>query len=107
MLIAGSQLMGLYLMVAPVVQPWYFTWLAPLVTLTVAPGEKGRPFAINSALAWLWLGGASILTDLSYLPNGADSWPGIRLFEYVPFYALLAWAALNAWGRRRAGGVGA
>ena len=93
------------MIVAPVVQPWYFTWLAPLIAVTVSPAKGAFPFTMNSfaaasAVAWLWLGGASILTDLSYLPNGADLWPAIRLVEYGPFYALLAWAAFNAWQNR-------
>lgn len=95
-ILAGCQLTGLYLIVAPVVQPWYFTWLAPLIALSLAPGEGRMPFAGNSAVAWLWLSGASILSDLSYLPDGASLWPVIRLIEYGPFYALFVWAAFNA-----------
>src|SRR4051794_10996965 len=30
-LVAGSWVLGAYILVAPVVEPWYFTWLTPLV----------------------------------------------------------------------------
>lgn len=104
--IVSGQLLGLYLLVAPVVQPWYATWLAPLIALEVEPGRGRIPFAISASVAWLWFGGTSILSDLSYLPDSAGLWPAIRLIEYAPLYALLGWVVLSAWRRRRRDGGG-
>jgi hypothetical protein len=87
-LVSGSWVMAAYLLAAPVVEPWYFTWLAPLVAIRIAPARTG--FAPNDALAWLWLGGVSLLTDLTYPVGGSGLWVPIRLVEYLPVYALLA-----------------
>jgi hypothetical protein len=94
-LAAFSWIMAAYILVAPVVMPWYLTWLAPLVALRLQPGRGLLPFRLNDALAWLWLGGAITLTELSYLPNPPLSWPVIRAIEYVPTYALLAVAGIG------------
>lgn len=99
-LIAGSRVLAVFLLTAPVVEPWYLTWLAPLVALTVQRGQRG-PFALNDAPAWLWLSAAATLTDLSYTSGGAGLWPWIRLAEYGPAYALLALPLVRRmWGRR-------
>lgn len=94
-LVSGSWVMAAYLLAAPVVEPWYFTWLAPLVAIRIAPGRAG--FASNDALAWLWLSGVSVLTDLTYPVGGSSLWVPIRLVEYLPVYALLALLAYR-WG---------
>lgn len=99
-LVAGSRVVAVYLLVAPVVGPWYVTWLAPLITLELQPGKGRWPFAFNDAPAWLWLSGAAILTELTYLAGGSSWWPAIRLVEYGPTYLLLG-IALVAHGRRQ------
>lgn len=100
-LVRGSRVLGVYVLVAAVVEPWYLTWLAPLIALQIRPGAGRAPFAFNDAPAWLWLGGAATLTDLTYLPNGSRFWIPIRLVEYLPAYAILAVALARWWRRRR------
>ncbi len=102
-LVGSSRVLAAYLLVAPVVEPWYFTWLAPLIALTICRGA-GPPFAANDAPAWLWLSGMATLTDLTYPAGGAALWPLIRTVEYLPAYALLAVATLR-WVRTRRAGV--
>ena len=97
-LVAGSWVLGAYILVAPVVEPWYFTWLAPLIALQLLrPGERAATLWV---LAWIWLAGTGTLTDLTYLPGTAGWWPAIRAAEYVPAYLLLA-AGLALHLRRR------
>jgi hypothetical protein len=92
-LVGGSRVLAVYLLVASVVEPWYLTWLAPLLALTV---QRGRfIFAANDAPAWLWLSGMVTLTEFTYLPGGTALWPLIRVVVYVPTYLLLALAVLR------------
>jgi hypothetical protein len=97
-LVNGSRVLGVYILVAPVVEPWYFTWLAPLIAFELR-GARGRPwFRAGEAPAWLWLAGTATLTELTYLPGGSHLWLGIRVAEYIPFFVLLA---LGLLARRR------
>jgi hypothetical protein len=92
-LVGGSRVLGVYLLAASVVAPWYLTWLAPLIALTV---QRGRfIFAANDAPAWLWLSGTATLTELTYPAGGTALWPLIRLVEYGPLYVLLGLAVLR------------
>jgi hypothetical protein len=103
-LLCASWALAGYLLVAAVVEPWYLTWLAPLIGLRLGTGRGPFPFALNDAVAWLWLTGVVTLTELSYLPGGTAWWPLIRAVEYVPVYAVLGVLAvgrLQATGYRR------
>ena len=91
----GLRVLGVYLLVAPVVEPWYFTWLAPIIALRLKPAGGG--FQLNDAPVWLWLLGAATLTELTYLPGGSAWWIPIRVIEYGPAYALLAAALVRSW----------
>lgn len=48
--LAAMRTLAVYLLVSAVVQPWYTTWLAPLIALVIRPGRKGG-FAVNDAVA--------------------------------------------------------
>ncbi len=39
-LLAGCRVLGVYLLVAPVVEPWYFTWMAPLIALELGSSKS-------------------------------------------------------------------
>ncbi len=89
-------LLGLALLLNAVVEPWYLAWMLPFVALYLRPGARGGPFSPAPMLGWLWLSGAVQLTDLTYLGQAAARWwPLIRLVEYGPLLALLAWAAIR------------
>ncbi len=86
-LVAACRVLGVYLLVAPVVEPWYFTWMAPLIAMQLL--TRGGRAASTESLAWVWLTGAATLTELTYLPDTAGLWPTIRAVEYLPAYLLL------------------
>ncbi|MBI4213474.1 MAG: hypothetical protein HY534_04125 [Chloroflexi bacterium] len=98
-LVAGSRVLGLYLLVAAAVQPWYVAWVAPLMAVSLQRGRGMGPFAFTDGLAWLWFGGTAVLTDLTYLPGGSGHWPWIRAVEYLPVYVVLVLAVI-AWRRQ-------
>ncbi|MBM2810000.1 MAG: hypothetical protein HW416_759 [Chloroflexi bacterium] len=101
-LVGGSRVLAVYLLVAPVVEPWYLTWLAPLVAFELRRGNGLIPFAANDALAVTWLAGAVTLTDLTYLPGNDSLWPAIRAIEYLPMYAILAFWIVGSVRHRNA-----
>jgi alpha-1,6-mannosyltransferase len=88
--VAGLRALGLYLLLSAVVQPWYTTWLAALGALRLRAKGRGL-FAANEGAAWLWLGGVSAFTELTYWPGFEGAWPAIRAVEYIPVYGVLAW----------------
>jgi hypothetical protein len=93
-MVATLRALGAYVLLAPIVEPWYLTWLAPLTAVALVRGRL-LPFLLSDSLAWLWLGGIATLTDLTYLPGGTGLWPAIRLAEYGPVYLLLLALALH------------
>lgn len=101
-LVGGCRVLAVYLLMAPVVAPWYLTWLAPLIAFQAQPGNGRMPFRLNDVPAWLWLGGTATLTELTYLEGGSGLWIPIRLIEYGPTYALLA-LAVAGWCRNAVG----
>jgi len=67
---------------APVVQPWYLTWLAALISLRWS----------TAVFVLLGLSNLSNLTVYQYRMNGI--WQDnslVLLIEYLPFYCLLFW----------------
>lgn len=88
-------LLGLGLLLSPVVQPWYLTWLLPFLCLYLRPSSSPLGIAATPSLAWLCLSGLVVLTELTYpARNGPSIWPVVRLVEYGTFYGVLAvWAA--------------
>ena len=74
------------LLLTPTLYPWYLCWIVPF--LCFYPNR-----------AWLYLTGAvgaSYWVWVEY--NATGNWdPGmsVLVIEYAPFFALLAWGALN------------
>ena len=77
-------LVGLYLLTLPTAfHPWYALWLVPWLCI--------RPRA-----AWLWLIAALPLSYLKYATEDGVMPAWVRPVEFVPVFALLAWAAWRA-----------
>lgn len=90
-LVSTYRMLGAFILLNAVVEPWYLTWMVPFLCFVLMP----RP---GAALGWLLLSGSVVLTDLTYLPGGTSAWPWVRAAEYLPLYGLLALEA----GRRGA-----
>jgi hypothetical protein len=72
----------LLLLFSPVVHPWYVGWLA--VLLPIAPRPSGLALVATVSL--------TSLTVVTYQLEGVwIDYPLVRLAEYVPVFALLAW----------------
>ncbi|MBI2939304.1 MAG: hypothetical protein HYY04_02610 [Chloroflexi bacterium] len=83
-------LVGLFLLLSPVVEPWYALWLLPFVALRLQPG---RPWGWTPAAGWLLFSGLVVLTELTYVDFSARTWLLVRATEYGPLYGILAWSA--------------
>jgi hypothetical protein len=82
-------LLGLYLLLNAVVEPWYLTWILPFLCFALSTDARGLP-DLAPAWGWLLLSGLVMLTDLTYAPGtGGSIWPWVRAAEYVPLYLLL------------------
>lgn len=81
-----------FVLLAPVVQPWYLTWLAALITLRW------------SVAVFVLLGLSNLSNFVVYEYRLAGVWEDNRamlLLEYVPFYVLLAFEmARGRFGRQ-------
>jgi hypothetical protein len=74
---AGRDSVAAYLLLVPTaLHAWYAVWLVPFLALRPSP-------------AWLWFTGAVSLSYLTYAWEALPLW--VRLVEFVPLYALLAW----------------
>jgi len=76
----------LFILLSPVVHPWYLTWLAALVALRWSPG------------VYLLLGMSALANVIVYQYRSAGVWndsPLLLIVEYLPVYLLLAREALR------------
>ncbi|HZK66381.1 MAG TPA: hypothetical protein VFD42_02395 [Chloroflexota bacterium] len=92
-------LLGIFILLNPVVEPWYLAWIVPFLCFLL-PSAPRRRALLTPELGWLLLSGLVILTDLTYdLGFSPSGWIWIRALEYGPLYLLLAtrlWGTLNA-----------
>lgn len=78
---AALPLFGYYLVVGPMVHPWYLALVLPFVILDAAGGRRGLPLALG---AWLWLTLALPLDYLRYTLDPFPSW--IPWTIWAPFW---------------------
>jgi hypothetical protein len=88
--------LGAYLLLTTTVHPWYLTLILPFLPfLPSRPGSNRNPGRF--LWPWLYLAAAISLSYLTYLdPANLREYAAVRLSEYLPFYALLIWAAWPA-----------
>ncbi len=75
-----------FIVVAPVVQPWYLTWLAAIIVLRW------------SVAVFVLLGLSTLSNFVVYSFRLTGFWQdqiALLLIEYLPFYALLVWAVVR------------
>ena len=75
-----------FIILTPVVQPWYLTWLAALVAVRWS----------LSVFVFLGLSSVSNFVVYEYRLSGVwqDQW-WLLLIQYLPFYALLVWEVMQ------------
>jgi len=76
----------LFILLSPVVHPWYLTWLAALVALRWSPG------------VYVFLGMSALANVIVYQYRSAGLWndsPLLLLVEYLPVFLLLAREAVR------------
>ncbi len=76
----------LFILLSPVVHPWYLTWLAALVALRWSPG------------VYVFLGMSALANVVVYQYRSAGVWidsPLLLLAEYLPVFLLLAREAVR------------
>lgn len=85
---------GLFILVNAVVEPWYLTWVVPLLCFAIPSGAKLGGWR-SPSWGWLLLSGTVVLTDLTYSPSFDRAlWLWVRLAEYGPLFCLLLlWVA--------------
>ena len=89
----------LFILLSPVVHPWYLTWLAALVALRWSPG------------VYVFLGTSALANVVVYQYRSAGVWndsPVLLLVEYLPVFVLLVREAVRgdvlraqSWARER------
>lgn len=80
---------GLFIVVNAVVEPWYLTWVVPFLCFAIPSGVKPGGWR-SPSWGWLLLSGTVMLTDLTYSPHFDRSlWVWVRLAEYGPLFCLL------------------
>lgn len=89
-------LLGLLLLVAPMVQPWYLGWILPFLCFALRPGTGWFPVAVTPGLGFLLWTGTIGLTDLAYGNNTPYLWWYLRAIQYVPLALIIAWAAARS-----------
>ncbi|HEX9015351.1 MAG TPA: glycosyltransferase 87 family protein, partial [Chloroflexota bacterium] len=85
---------GLFIVMNAVVEPWYLTWIVPFLCFAIPSGSLPGGWRAPS-WGWLLLSGTVMLTDLTYSASfDRGTWLWVRVAEYGPLFCLLLlWAA--------------
>ena len=87
--------LGAYVLFTPTVHPWYVAILVPLLPF-FWPAEGESPAVVRMAWPWLYLSCAVGVSYVTYLElDNFHELYWVRLVEYLPCYALLAWAGIS------------
>jgi hypothetical protein len=83
-----------YIIFTPTVHPWYLAVVIPFAPFLLSSG-LGDVRARRFLWPLLYLSCTVVLSYITYVdPNEWREFNWVRSVEYVPFYALLLWAAL-------------
>ncbi|MBI9046255.1 MAG: hypothetical protein JEZ06_17305 [Anaerolineaceae bacterium] len=86
---------GVYLLFAPTVHPWYLTIVFPFLPFFVKTKDEQVPHSFI-ILPWIWFGALISLSYLSYTDiENFHEYSFVSWVEYLPFYALLIWSVLK------------
>lgn len=85
---------GAYLLFTPTVHPWYVTLIVPFLPFLL-PRRSETPLVERFVWPWLFFTMIVAVSYLSYIdPSNPREFAWVRRMEYLPFFGLLAWAAL-------------
>jgi alpha-1,6-mannosyltransferase len=85
---------GAYLLFSTTIHPWYVTLILPFLPFLL-PRKDEIPISGRFMWPWLYFSIAVAFSYLTYLdPQNLREFAWVRNVEYLPFYGLLAWAAL-------------
>jgi hypothetical protein len=85
---------GAYLLLTPLLHPWYLLWLVPLLALFLQPGHTwGLRF--EALTGWFLFTGTVAWSYTFYIAFKTVVWT--LPFEFVPLYAFLLPAAVRRW----------
>jgi len=83
---------GAYLLLTPTLHPWYVIIILPWLPFLHDP--DGESLSKRFLWPWLYFSFAVALSYLTYVnPTAFHEYAVVRWLEYLPFYALLLWAA--------------
>jgi len=83
-----------YLLFTSTVHPWYVTMIVPLLPFLL-PRKDEIPIPGRFVWPWLYFSIAVAVSYLTYIdPQNLREFIWVRNVEYLPFFGLLAWAAL-------------
>jgi hypothetical protein len=77
---------GAYLILTPLLHPWYVLWLVPLLALFLQPSERWG-WRLDAWTGWFLFTGTVVLSYTFYIAMKTVFWTGAP--EFVPLYALL------------------
>jgi alpha-1,6-mannosyltransferase len=90
---------GAYLLLTPLLHPWYLLWLVPLLALFLQPGNMwGLRF--EALTGWFLFTGSVVLSYTFYIALKTVVWT--LPFEFIPLYAFLIPTAVRLWRDARA-----
>ena len=85
--------LGVYIILTHTVHPWYLAIIIPFLPFLL-PRTKEDTQISRFIYPWLYLSFALALSYITYFnPEDLREYQVVRLLEYLPFFALLAWAA--------------
>jgi hypothetical protein len=95
-------LIGAYLLFSTTLHPWYVTLILPFLPFLL-PRKGETPIPGRFVWPWLYFSIAVAFSYLTYIdPQNLREFAWVRNVEYLPFYGLLAWAALMGLWQRNA-----
>ena len=91
---------GAYLLFSTTLHPWYVTLILPFLPFLL-PRKDEIPITGRFMWPWLYFSIAVTFSYLTYIdPQNFREFTWVRNVEYLPFFGLLAWAALmGLWQR--------
>jgi hypothetical protein len=90
---------GAYLVLTPLLHPWYLVWLVPLLAVFLQSGN-GWGLRFEALTGWFLFTGAVVLSYTFYIALKTVIWT--LPLEFAPLYVFLVPEAIRLWRASRA-----